>query len=119
MFILLSILCLAVSYDQSVNQIKYLIYCAGVRSVPVTAGSVKSRTKAVQPQHQDEDEEEGDEKGEEEFEKKDKLDTSIPAKRNARDDKEDIEDEDETQLPDDYEARDRVQPGAQDNLKSF
>jgi hypothetical protein len=73
----------------------------------------------VQPQHQDEDEEEGDEKDEEEFEKKGKMDTSIPAKRNARDHKEDIEDEDETQLPDDYEARDRVQPGAKDDLKSL
>ena len=85
----------------------------------MTAGSVKSRTKEVQPQHENEDEEEGDEKGDEEFQKEDKMDTDIPAKRSARGDKEDIEDEDETQLPDDYEARDRVQPGAQDNLMTF
>ena len=81
----------------------------------MTTGSVKSRVKEVQPQHQknEDEEEEGDDAGIEEFEKEGKMDTNIPAKRTARDEQEVIEDEDETQLPDDYEMRERVQAGAQ------
>lgn len=77
---------------------------------------MRSRTKEVRPRHKkDEDEEEmGDERGIEEFEREENVDTNVSVKRTARDEEKVIEDEDEdeTQLPEDYEARERVQPGA-------
>ena len=54
----------------------------------------------------------GDEAGVEEFEREEKVGTNASTKRTARDEEEVIEDEDETQLPEDYEARERVQQGA-------
>ena len=53
------------------------------------------------------------ETGVEEFEREEKVGTNANTKRTARDE-EVIEDEDETQLPEDYEARERVQTGADD-----
>ena len=57
------------------------------------------------------------ETGVEEFEREEKVGTNANTKRTARDE-EVIEDEDETQLPEDYEARERVQTGADDKSQT-